>query len=205
MAGQSARREGVDSKVSGQPSDRYGCLAQFKAKTWHSFPCLLAIVSLFAVSLGRVPTGLSGLAVVYSRGGDGCGGEVILCLRRLNKELIVDKFRHFSSDVFGLSLCSSVSVCVCVSECLCVQFHFQLQRTCLTFNRNQFILCEIIVLMAACSPLFFSRLTFTFWASCFWVYSHTNPRGPTLRRSNTATRAVTGFGLVERLCEEGWK
>lgn len=55
MAGQSARREGVDSKVSGQPSDRYGCLAQFKAKTWHSFPCLLAIVSLFALSLGRVP------------------------------------------------------------------------------------------------------------------------------------------------------
>lgn len=143
MARQNAQREGVEAKVSGQPSYRCGCLAQFKAKTWHSFPCLLAIVSLFAVSLGRVA---SGLAVVYSGGGDGCGGEVILCLRRLNKELIVDKFRHFSSDVFGLSLCIRVSVCV--------QFHFQLQRTCLTFNRNQFILCEIIVLMAACSPLF---------------------------------------------------
>lgn len=43
----------------------------------------------------RVASG-SVLAVVYS-------GKVILCLWRLNKELIVDKFRHFSSAVFGLS------------------------------------------------------------------------------------------------------
>lgn len=64
----------------------------------------------------------SGRAVVYSGDENGIGigngivkGDVaILCIWQLNKELIVDKFRHFSSAVFGLSIlcvrCSSAGI-----------------------------------------------------------------------------------------------
>jgi len=149
-------------KVRRSPSDSW----YLGAKTCHYFPRLRVycpfVLFVFASS--------SGWAVVYS--GDKCriGDEAmaIFCMWRLNKTLIVDKFRHFSSAVFVLSvLCS-----------MCMAFFHRHQRECLTLSWNQFILCEIIVLMASFSPPLLIRLPFLTPLKRHFglVCGHTNPR-----------------------------
>lgn len=149
-------------------SYRCGC----EAKTWHSFPFLLSswplshclslrspsrvarlglALTVTCFELGRLRVSGSGF-VVYSGVGGGnftspwqsfVSGDSI-------KNLLWTNFSIFQILFSVLSpLSPSLSLCVCVYS----SFGWH-QRTCLTFNRNQFILCEIIVLMAACSPLF---------------------------------------------------
>lgn len=161
-----------------------------KAKTCHSFTVPGSIVPLFCWFLVHRVAGPWFIAEMRTGSGKGIGSgnEAIHCVWRLNKELIVDKFRHFSSAVCVLSIS--------------IPWH---QRTCLTLSWNQFILCEIIVLMAASSPLFLVRSSFaprpysvsTAGSTIIPAFGFTNqPRvQPLTARAQQTHKAGFGFGI----------